>query len=63
MQFGRCFLPRPFLLAEVLVRKAPAPIIVETDDKGMVGVKEAAESLRTSSMKVAATKHASTSVL
>jgi len=40
------------VLADVLGRKALEPIIVETDDKGTVGVKEAAELLRTSSKKV-----------
>ena len=39
-------------LADVLGRKALDPIIVETDDKGTVGVKEAAELLHTSSKKV-----------
>jgi excisionase family DNA binding protein len=37
------------VLSDVLSRD---PIIVETDDKGTVGVKEAAELLRTSSKKV-----------
>ena len=40
------------VLADVLARAAPEPIIVETDDQGTVGVKEAAELLHTSSEKV-----------
>ncbi len=40
------------VLSDVLGRETPDPIIVETDDKGTVGVKEAAELLRTSSKKV-----------
>jgi len=40
------------VLADVLGRKALDPIIVETDDKGTVGVKEAAELLKTSSKQV-----------
>ena len=40
------------VLADVLGRKALEPIFVETDDKGTVGVKEAAELLRTSSKQV-----------
>lgn len=40
------------VLADVLARAAPEPIIVETDDQGTVGVKEAAELLHTSSKQV-----------
>lgn len=40
------------VLADVLARATPEPIIVETDDQGTVGVKEAAELLHTSSKSV-----------
>ncbi len=40
------------VLADVLARVTPEPIIVETDDQGTVGVKEAAELLHTSSKNV-----------
>ncbi len=40
------------VLADVLCRPTPEPIIVETDDKGTVGVKEAAELLHSSSKQV-----------
>jgi len=40
------------VLSDVLGCDTPDPIIVETADKGTVGVKEAAELLRTSSKKV-----------
>jgi excisionase family DNA binding protein len=40
------------VLADVLGRETHDPIIIETDDKGMVGVKEAAELLKTSSKQV-----------
>lgn len=40
------------VLSEVLGRETPDPIIVETDDKGTVGVNEAAELLKTSSKQV-----------
>lgn len=40
------------VLSEVLGRETPDPIIVETDDKGTAGVKEAAELLHTSSKQV-----------
>lgn len=40
------------VLADVLAHAAPEPIIVETDDQGTVGVKEAAELLHTSSKNV-----------
>jgi excisionase family DNA binding protein len=39
-------------LADTLRQSTPEPIIVEADDKGTVGVKEAAELLKTSSKKV-----------
>ena len=40
------------VLADVLSRPTPEPIIVEPDDSGTVGVKEAAELLHTSSKNV-----------
>jgi excisionase family DNA binding protein len=40
------------VLADVLSRPTPEPIIVEPDDRGTVGVKEAAELLHTSSKQV-----------
>ncbi len=40
------------VLADVLARDAPEPIIVEMDDQGTVGVKEAAGLLHTSSKNV-----------
>jgi len=40
------------VVAEVLGRKAPEPVIVEPDDRQTYGVKEAAERLNTSSKKV-----------
>jgi excisionase family DNA binding protein len=40
------------VLADVLGREALEPIVVETDDRQTVGVKEAAELLKTSSKKV-----------
>ena len=40
------------VLADALRRPTPEPIIVEPDDRGTVGVKEAAELLHTSSKQV-----------
>jgi excisionase family DNA binding protein len=40
------------VLSEMLGRETPDPIVVETDDRGTVGVKEAAGLLKTSSKKV-----------
>jgi len=40
------------VLTDVLGRKALEPMIIETDDQGTVGVKEAAEMLNTSSKQV-----------
>jgi excisionase family DNA binding protein len=39
-------------LAEALRQSTPDPVVVEPNDKGTVGVKEAAELLHTSSKKV-----------
>ncbi len=39
-------------LAEALRQSTPDPVVVEPDDKGTVGVKEAAELLHTSSKQV-----------
>jgi len=40
------------VLADMLSRPIPEPIIIEPDDKGTLSVKEAAEKLHTSSKKV-----------